>query len=62
MTDQELILQAIADLQRIAAEYIEPGPRDAEATIEKMLEILDRNDIVAAAARLAAGFGIRVAK
>ena len=29
MTDQDLIIEAIEEAQRILAEYIETGPRDA---------------------------------
>jgi hypothetical protein len=62
MTDQEIVLQAFTELRKIAAEYIiEPDPRDAEITMQQMLSILDR-DVVEAAQRLAAGYGLRVVK
>jgi len=46
----------------IAADYIEPNPRDAEITMQQMLSILDRRDVVAAAERLSKGYGLRVVK
>ena len=62
MTDQEIVLRALAELQMIAADYIEPNPRDAEITMQQMLSILDRRDVVAAAERLSKGYGLRVVK
>ena len=48
MTDQEIVARALTELQLIAGDYIEPGPRDAEITLQMMLSILDRRDVVAA--------------
>jgi hypothetical protein len=75
MTDQETVLKAFADLQRIAAEYIEPDPvlsagvfrfgnrpRNHEATVQKMIAIIDNEEAAAAVDRLAKGFGLRVVK
>ena len=63
MTDQQIVLKAFADLQKLAADSIEPGPRTpAEATLQRMLEIVDNNEVVAAAERLSQGFGLRVVK
>jgi hypothetical protein len=62
MTDQEIVLRALTELQMIAADYIEPNPRDAEITMQQMLSILDRRDVVAAAERLSKGYGLRVVK
>ena len=63
MTDQEIVLRALTELRKIAAEYIiEPDPRDAEITMQQMLSILDRRDVVAAAERLFKGYGLRVVK
>ena len=45
MTDQEIVLRALTELQMIAADYIEPNPRDAEITMQQMLSILDRRDV-----------------
>jgi hypothetical protein len=63
MTDQEIVLRACTELRKIAAEnIIEPDPRDAEITMQQMLSILDRRDVVAAAERLSKRYGLRVVK
>jgi hypothetical protein len=62
MTDQELVLRAVTELQLIAADYIEPDSRDAEITMQMVLSILDRGDVVAAVTRLSKGYGLRVVK
>jgi hypothetical protein len=50
--DQETVLRAIEDAGRILGEYIEPGPRDATRTVERLLAVLDRNDVVHALDRI----------
>ena len=50
--DQETLLRAIEDARLILGEYIEPGPRDATQTVERLLAILDRNDLVHALDRM----------
>ena len=50
--DQDTILRAIEDARRILGEYIEPGPRDATRTVECLLAVLDRNDVVHALDRM----------
>jgi hypothetical protein len=50
--DQDTLLRAIEDARRVLGEYIEPGPRDATRTVERLLVILDRNDVVHAMDRL----------
>jgi hypothetical protein len=50
--DQETVLRAIEDARRILGEYIEPGQRDATRTVERLLAILDRNDVVHALDRM----------
>jgi hypothetical protein len=62
MTDQEIVLRALTELQLIAEDYIEPDARDAEITMQVMLSILNRRDVVAAATRLSRGYGLRVVK
>jgi hypothetical protein len=44
--DQEMVLRAVEDARRILSEYIEPGPRDATKTVERLLVVLDKNDLV----------------
>jgi hypothetical protein len=73
VTDQDTILKAFADLQRIAAAYNKPTAsipawrranvrRDHEVTIRKMIEIIDNEQVAAAAERLSKGYGLRVVK
>jgi len=52
MTDQELVLTAMEQAQRILADYIEQGPRSETATLQAVLEVLDRRDVIAAINRL----------
>jgi hypothetical protein len=50
--DQEILMRAVEDARRILGEYIEPGPRDATRTVERLLAILDRSDVVHALDRI----------
>jgi hypothetical protein len=52
MTDQELMLQAVGNAQGILEEYLEPRPNDNERLLSRLVEVLDRNDVVAAVGRL----------
>jgi hypothetical protein len=62
MTDEELILRAMRNAQLLLAEQIERGPPDAEQAITELLEILDRQDVVAATDRLCREYGLRPLK
>jgi hypothetical protein len=63
MSDQDLVLDAIEDAQRILAEYVEPASlRHPESTIHMLLFLLDRHDLAAAIGRLRAAHGLRVVK
>jgi hypothetical protein len=44
--DQDTLLRAIEDARRILGEYIEPGQRDATRTVERLVAVLDKNDVV----------------
>jgi hypothetical protein len=37
MTDQELLISTLRKAGRIIGEYIEPGPRDAEQTLSRLI-------------------------
>ncbi len=50
--DQHTLVRAVEDARRILGEYIEPGPRDARRTVERLLAILNRNDVVHALDRI----------
>ena len=62
MTDEELIVHAMRDAQLLLGEHIERGPTDAEEAITQLLEILDRQDVVAATNRLCREYGLRPLK
>ena len=62
VTDEELIVHAMRDAQTLLAEHIERGPTDAEEAISELLEILDRQDVVAATNRLCREYGLRPLK
>ena len=57
MTDQELTLEAVSKAQRIIEEYLQPRPHDHERLLDRLLEVLDGNDLVAAVDRLHRHFG-----
>lgn len=50
--DQEMLIRAIEDARLILGEYLEPGARDATRTVERLLAILDRNDVILALDRM----------
>jgi hypothetical protein len=52
MTDQQLTLQAMSDAQRILEEYLEPRPHNDQRIIERLVEVLERPDVVVAVDRL----------
>jgi hypothetical protein len=59
MTDEELIVYAMREAQLVLAQHIERSPHDAEEAIALLLEILDRQDVVAATDRLCRGYGLK---
>jgi hypothetical protein len=50
--DQDTLIRAIKDARRILGDYIEPGPRDAKRTVERLLAVLDKPEIVYALDRM----------
>ena len=58
--DQETLIRAIEDARRILGEYIEPGGRDATRTVERLLAVLDRKDVVHALDRVKRRRAIRL--
>jgi hypothetical protein len=57
MRDIEIINKAMEDAQAVLSDYIEPGPRDPQFVLQRMLEILDHQDVVAGQERLRKGYG-----
>jgi hypothetical protein len=58
--DQETLLRAVEDARRILGEYIEPGQRDAAETVQRLLAVLDKNDVVHALDRIKQGRVLRL--
>ena len=52
MTDQQLALQAISEAQLILEEYLQPRPQNNEHILHKLVEVLERPDLVIALSRL----------
>jgi hypothetical protein len=50
--DQETASPRVEDARRILGEYIEPGQHDAAGTVQRLLTVLDSNDVVHALDRL----------
>ena len=50
--DQETLLRAVEDARRILGEYLEPGQHDAAQTLQRLLAVLDNNDVVHALDRM----------
>ena len=62
-SDQDLVLDAIEEAQRLLAEYVAPGPRrNPDETINMLLFLLDQGDVVAAVNRLRSESRLRVVK
>jgi hypothetical protein len=51
-TDCEICLDAIREARRILSTYIEPGPRDAVATVNQIMAVLDDRVVEAALERV----------
>jgi hypothetical protein len=52
MNDQQLALQAINEAQLILEEYLQPRPQNNERILDKLVEVLERPDLVVAVSRL----------
>jgi hypothetical protein len=50
--DQETVLRAIEHARRILGEYFEAGQSDAARTMERLIAVLDKNDVVHALDRM----------
>ena len=48
MRAEERVLRAAEKAQGVLARYVEPGPRDAEKTVNDLMTILDDSDLVEA--------------
>ena len=62
VTDQERITGALRQAGVIIAEYLEPGQvRNPTATVNRLIEVLDTQELAAALERVE-GHGLRVVK
>jgi hypothetical protein len=52
MTDQQVALQAMSDAQRILEEYLEPRPHNDQRILDRLVDVLERPDVVVAVDRL----------
>lgn len=52
MTDQQVALQAVSDAQRILEEYLEPRPHNDQRILDRLVEVLERPEVVVAVDRL----------
>ena len=52
MTDQQLALHAISEAQLLLEEYLQPRPQNNESILDKLVEVLERPDLVVAVSRL----------
>ena len=53
MTDQQLALQAVSEAQRILEVYLQPRPQPNERRIlDRLVEVLERPDLLVAVSRL----------
>ena len=49
MKDQvTAVMEAVRQAQAVLANYVEPGPRNAEKTVRALLDILDDKEVVRA--------------
>ena len=59
IADEELMVRAMRDAQLLLTEHIERGAGDAEEVLGQFLEILDKQNVVAATNRLCSEYGLR---
>ena len=52
MTDQQLALEAINEAQLILEDYLRPRPQNNERILDRLVEVLERPDLIVAVSRL----------
>ncbi len=60
--DAQTVARALLDLEAFMGNYLQPDDRDPDETLNKVIKLLDRRDVVAAATRIVAGYGLHVVK
>ena len=46
MKPEKRVTAAVEKAQEILAQYIEPGPRNCETTINELMDVLDDNQLI----------------
>jgi hypothetical protein len=59
LDDELTAISALRAAQLLLAQYVEPGPRDSERTIQTLLDVLDCDEVVEATDRLEDAIGLR---
>jgi hypothetical protein len=62
MKDQAIVIEALKEAGQIIAEYLEPGPRNADATINRLIRTLDNQRLAEALERLQKETELKVVK
>jgi hypothetical protein len=62
MKDQDIVLTALKEAGLIIGGYLEPGPRDPIATINRLIAVLDSQKLAAAIERMEKGYGLKIVK
>jgi hypothetical protein len=63
MKDQAIVTTALNEATLIISDYLKPGlPRDPVATIKRLIEVLEDQELAAAIMRLEKGVGPRVVR
>jgi hypothetical protein len=60
--DAETVAQALLELEAFLGDHLQSGDKDADETLHKIINLLDRTDVVAAAERIVAGHRLHVVK
>ena len=62
MKDQAIVVTALNEAALIIGDHLEPGPKDPIATINRLIEVLDNQELAAAIERMEKGYGLKVVK
>jgi hypothetical protein len=62
MTDQQLLISTVRKAGRIISEYLEPGPHDSAEILNRLIAVLDTEDVARAIERLEKRHGQPVVK
>jgi hypothetical protein len=62
MKDQAIIITALNEAASILSDYLEPGPRDPVATINRLIKVLDNQKLAAAMEGIDKVYDLKVVK